>query len=259
MKRKRKVGYGAYKKPRLAGPNAMILANQRVASRAGYRTVARTRGVYGQGEMKYFDSFLSAQAIGEGVTWAAAELDPATLLTLFCPIEGSAINQRIGRKVKVYKIKIRGFITTTAASDQVDILNSPIIRLILVHDMQTNSAQAQAEEVMANPGAATTALNTCVFQNLANFGRFRVLKDKIFRPGVITAVTDGASTSSQGLQQMPFKWNINYKGGMEVQFNATNGGTIADVVNNSWHIIGTKANTNFDTAINYQCRVCYKE
>jgi len=237
----------------------MILAQQRVASRAGYRTVARTRGVYAQGEMKYFDSFLSAAAVAEGTAWTGTELDPATLNTLFCPQEGAAINQRIGRKVKLYKIKIRGFITTAAEPDQADILNAPSVRILLVHDMQTNSTQMQGEEVMATPGGATTALTASVFQNTANFGRFRVLKDKVYRPSIVTAGTDGASTTSQNVSQIPFKYTINYKAGIDVMFNATNGGSVADIVNNSWHVIGTKSNANFVTSISYQCRCCYKE
>lgn len=242
--------------------SAMAIGRRRAsmrAFRAGYGTVARTRGVYGQGEMKYFDSFLSATAIAEGTAWTGTELDPATLLTLFVPIEGSAINQRIGRKVTVKKIKIKGLITTAASPDNVDMLNAPCIRLLLVQDMQTNAAQMQGEEVMATPGGATTALTSLTFQNLANFGRFKVLKDKMLRPSVITAGTDGANTTSQITGQIPFKWNINYPAGCEVQFNAANGGTIADIVNNSWHIIGTKSNANFDTNIHYQCRVCYKD
>lgn len=237
----------------------MAQGNIRRGARPGYPTVARTRGVYGQGEMKYFDSFRSAQDVAEGATWAGTELDPTATNTLFVPQEGSAINQRIGRKVKVFKVKIRGIIQTVIASDQADVLPAPLTRLVLYLDQQTNSTQAQGEDVMATPGAATNALAACVYQNLANFGRFKVLKDKTYQTRMVTAAPDGAATVSVAIPDIPFKWNINYPGGIDVHFNATNGGTVADIVNNSWHIIGIKSSSRFSSELSYQCRVCYKE
>lgn len=81
--------------------------------RSGYATVARTRGVYSKGEMKYFDTERSVTAIPASTDWTATEFPPnvGTPTTLVVPTVGSAINQRIGREIKVYKIKIRGNIT----------------------------------------------------------------------------------------------------------------------------------------------------
>ena len=63
--------------------------------RVGYQPVARTKGVYGAGEMKYFDTDYIA-AVANAVNWTGTEADPAVFLTLCVPTVGAAINQRIG-------------------------------------------------------------------------------------------------------------------------------------------------------------------
>lgn len=226
--------------------------------RSGYATVPRTRGVYGQGEMKYFDSGVSAVAISETTDWAASVIAPTTLLTLFCPTEGSAINQRIGRKVMVHKIKLHGLITMPVLTDQADTLCMPDIRVILVQDMQTNAAQMTGDLLMTSQSANAFVVNTG-FQSLVNFGRFRVLKDKMFRGRDCTTSTDGANTCSIGTADIPFKFTINFKNPVQVRFNATNGGTVADIVDNSFHVVAHKGSTVGAHVMYYTCRVSYKE
>jgi len=49
---------------------------------------------------------------------------------------------------------------------------------------------------------------------------------------------------------------------VKVQFNATNGGTVADIVDNSFHIICASTldvTSNQVPLINYYSRVAYKE
>jgi len=223
------------------------------------QTVARTMGPFAVSESKYFDSFKSAQTIAETTSWAATEADPTTLDTLFVPQEGSDIDNRIGRKVSVYKIALRGVISASLASDQTDTLQNPAVRLILFQDQQSNGVQAQGEELMASPGAATSALTFSTFQNLANLGRFRVLRDKTIRGTITVTGTDGASTTSQRANDIPFKITVKFTKPVVVKFNATNGGTIGDIVDNSFHLLAVKSNADYTTVISYQCRTYYKD
>lgn len=221
--------------------------------------VPRTMGPFAQTESKYFDSFLAATNIQESTDWTGCELNPATLNTLVVPQEGSDINNRIGRKIAIYRLSIRGVIRCAPSPDQADVLSPPAIRLILFIDEQTNGTQVQAETLMAAPGSATVPLCFNTFQNLANLGRFRVLKDKTYRSGVIGVGTDGASTMSQNLPDIPFKWNIRFRKPVVINFNSTNGGTVGDIVDNSFHLIGTKSGTDFTHSIAYECRTAYKD
>lgn len=251
-------GRGTPRRGRYLQPRAAAAARTRY--RARRQLVPRTMGPQAS-ESKYFDSFVDGAAIAEGTAWTGTELDP-TANSLFTPNEGSDIDNRIGRKVSVYKIVIRGSIQSAALPDQADIVGSPACRIILYMDKQTNGTQAQGEEVMASPGAATTALCSSTFQNLANLGRFRVLRDKYYKLGLSTAAPDYAAlpaTSSQNHPHIPFKLTVKFNKPITVKFNATNGGTIGDIVDNSFHLIGTKSGTGFVTTINYQCRTYYKD
>lgn len=232
-------------------------------ARSGYSTVARTRGVYATGEMKYFDSLLTITAITASTNWTGTEYDPnvvpvANMNTLFAPTQGAGINQRIGKACKVYKIKIHGEIQMPAQTNQVVADASNITRIALVQDCQTNSTQAQGEQVFSPPTTATATLATEAFQNIDNFGRFKVLKDKFFVFNSPTLTYDGTNMEQSGMNKR-FQWTIKFKKPIEVRFNNTNGGTVADIVDNSWHIMANTNNSDLAPYLAYQCRVCYKE
>lgn len=207
-------------------------------------------------ERKYFDTDkdLSTVINIAGASWAGCELDPATVNTLFAPVEGNDFNQRQGRKVQVIQIKIKGFLTCAAQADATAADNANYVRLVFYEDTQTNGAQSQAEEVFASGSA--TLNNVCAFQNPANFGRFRVLKDRTFTLQRPSMSYDGVNMEQGGLIT-PFKITHKFKKPVVVSFNAANGGTIADIVNNSWHFIGASSSSGLVPQIAYKCRVTY--
>ncbi|WP_445775590.1 hypothetical protein [Shewanella sp.] len=207
--------------------------------------------------MKYYDTFLNASAITATTTWAGSELDPATILTLCAPVKGTGINNRIGREVNVHKIKIRGMVNVPSQVDQTAKDAAFYARLILVMDTQTNAAQMAGESLMANPGAATANLTVNTFQNLDSLGRYRVLKDKNFTLQNPATSWDGTNIEQNGLVR-PFKWTHTFKTPIKVRFNEANNGDIGDIVDNSFHIIGTIAAAGLAPTLSYQCRVSYK-
>ncbi len=229
-----------------------------ITARRGYTTVARTRGVYATGENKYFDTTKAATSLTASADWTGTEFDPATFLTLFVPVKGSAINERIGRMVKVKKVKVVGMISIAAQANQTVPDSACVVRLALVQDMQTNAAQMQGEQVFAAPGSASALNAVGSFQSLANFGRFRVLKDIKFTLQDPNISWDGTNMEQQG-QARPFKLTYNFKTPQVVHFNATNGGTIADIVDHSWHVVANCSSAELLPAIVYEARVVYCE
>lgn len=241
------------------------------ARRQGYGGVARTQGAAVVGEMKYFDCELAASALAACTTdWVAGTMqDPATTinlgsaavatpLCLFAPTVGAALNQRIGRKVKVMKIKAICTISIGAQAAQSTGDTGTNIRMMLVMDQQTNAAQMTGVQLMNSASTGATTVNS--FQNPNNFGRFRVLKEKRFamsNPNITGSPTTG-DVISDGLKRV-FKMNVNFKVPVEVHFNATNGGTVADIVDNSFHIVIGCDSTALAPALSYYTRVCYKE
>lgn len=220
------------------------------------QSVARTRGALVRNpERKYFDTFLAATSLTNGTTWANSELDPATLLTLFLPRQGPDIDQRIGRKVSLVKLSLRGTLRLVPANNQASLPASTTTRLILYQDMQTNAAQVQGETLMSDPGAADANLCTETFQNTSNFGRFKVWIDKKFNFNGYPVSFDGtANQHDTGGLSMNVKFNLKFKKPIEVQFTATDGGTIADIVNHSFHLIGKNSNASSDVTLQYQVR-----
>lgn len=234
-----------------------------IQKRSGYTTVARTRGVYGRGEMKYFDTeHISAAITVVTTTWPAGTQAPPSnpaCLTLCVPQVGAAINQRIGREIKVYKIRIKGHFTIPAQSAQSASDNATVIRYLLVQDMQTNAAAMTSAQLLADQTNASTTIDT--YQNLSNVGRFKVLKDKtIYFSNANLAGSPTAGDLVQSGMKIPFKCTYNFKRSpVSMRFNATNGGTIADIIDNSFHFLCGTDNIALVPELAYVCRVCYKE
>lgn len=234
-------------------PSAIRFKRRRRRSRATYGTVARTRGVYATGEMKYFYVDLTLAPCIVSADWTGTQIDPPTL-TLFVPIVGAGISQRIGNSVTVYQILMKCYVIAASQVNQLSGDNSCLIRVILFQDLQTNAAQAQGNVIMKNEGAAFE--NVFSFQNVANFGRFKVLRDKIIKLEDPNMVWDGSNIETNGIQKH-FKLNIKFKQPVVIRFNSTNGGTIADIVDNSFHIICLANDASLATKIYYNARFTF--
>jgi len=271
MKRKREnsgsvyAGMPRFKRQALVKP--VYRGPPIIVGRAGYGTVARTRGVYGRGEMKYYDTELGSTAVPSSLDWTATEFDPSTTqeatpvanpLCLFAPIQGAAINQRIGRDARVFKIKIRGFIISHVQTNQTAMDEPAFVRIALVQDMQTNATQAQGEQVFQDPTTNSALIAANTFQALNNFGRFRVLKERTVILQDPNASYDGTNVEVMG-QIRQWKMSIKFRQPVVVRFNSQNGGTVADIIDNSFHILATCTSTNLAPEISYVCRVCFKE
>lgn len=234
-------------------------------------SVARTRGGQVNSEMKYMDSYKDSTAITAITTdWQNSEMDPtgtvnlgsATVgnpLCLCAPTVGAALNNRIGRQIEVRKIKIHGhiYVANQAVQGATDVPSK--IRIVLYQDMQTNAAQSQGEDLLG-PGQAAGQLTINCFQDPKNFGRFRVLKDKMYQISDLNmAGSPGGNDVVQAGKIINWKMNVNFKTPVRVRFNATNVGTVADIVDNSFHIIAGQVNSSYGAQLTYYSRVCYKD
>lgn len=258
---KRKSVYGGYgMQPKKKRRISSYRPSMAPGNRRGYASVPRSRGASVRGEMKYFDTEKVATAIAVcTTTWVAATMaDPAPFNCLCVPTVGAAVNQRIGRDIRVMKIKIRGEFVSGAQAAQAAADNGALIRYMVVQDTQTNSAQMTGAQLMTDGAAAETTINS--YQNLNNFGRFRVLKDKVVAFSNVNVA--GSPTAGDIIQsgfKRPFKCNIKFKVPIKVRFNATNGGTIADIIDHSFHFLVATENANLVASYAYTCRVAYKE
>jgi len=240
-------------------------------TRKGYSSVATSRGAAVTGEMKYFDCDNTGTALTLlTTTWPAGTMiDPLTTINLgsaavanplcLCvPTVGAALNQRVGRKISIHKIKVHGTLSVAPQAAQAVADATTKARIVLVIDQQTNAAQMAGANLFQDASAAASTVNT--FQNPNFFGRFRVLKDKMFSLSNLNLA--GSPTTADVIQagiKVNFKFSVNFKKPLIVHFNATNGGTVADIVDNSIHIVAGADQITYAPALSYYTRCCYKD
>lgn len=226
--------------------------------RSGFGAIGRTPGGAVLGEMKYFDLMNNGTNVPNSQTWAAAIHDPSPADTLCVPVVGAGVNQRIGKEINILKLKIRGQFVYTAKEGNASAVAPVVIRYGIVQDMQTNATQLLASQVMS-PTSGTNNVAPFTFQNIDNFGRFKVLKDKV------CVIQDPNMTGTDVLHDIngktvTFKMTLKFRQPIKVRFNNTNGGTVADIIDNSLHVFAnSNAPTNGTIELRYLSRVCYKE
>lgn len=214
-----------------------------------------------EGETKYYDQFASA-TLGTGAAgaWTGTNVDPAAgVNTLFVPILGTDISNRIGRRVLLKSIKANFDVNIPAlAGTNLGGRDPAVIRLICFMDMQTNGAQATGDMLMGPIGPSAIAEQH--FQNLGNLGRFKILYDKRFTiqdPNI--GSTQAADTYDINGIVVSQKMRVKFRKGIIVNFNATNGGTVADIIDNSIHVICCASSIAMGPVLSYTCRTSYKD
>lgn len=193
----------------------------------------RTGGYLGI-EKKFFDTFYTATALT--AAWAGGECDPAAN-TLFAPTKGTGPSDRDGDHVMIKTIDIRGNVYRGVGSDLADVSIPAYVTVVLVQDKQTNGAQLNAEDVMVD-----TAPKHLSHRNLQYSRRFIVLKSMRISLHDTAAGADGANTMSVTGSGRTFNWRVQCN--IPVDFIG-NAGTVADIGNNSLHIIACTNNTAY--------------
>lgn len=229
--------------------------NQRQMIKPYKLYVPRTPGGQIVSERKYYDTTLNGGTISSVVSnWLGAENDPVNIDTLFAPIQGNDISDREGRNCYVHNITVRGSIKSDDQTAQTLVDANQIFRIILVLDKQTNGAKMEAEDLITSGSGAPSLYD---FQNTANFGRFQILKDRIIEHQPCNIAGNTSGTFWQGSQRKHFKLKHTFNPPLRICFNSTNGGTVSDIVDNSFHIICGKESANIGANLYYQSRVSF--
>lgn len=187
-----------------------------------------TTGWGSRGELKAIDTSLTTADVSS----------TASLLCINPCGQGSDIGQRVGRQIVMKSLQIRGFFNPNGAN------SGDIVFWSVVYDRQPNAALCGWTDVY------TTSAAYPQLRNLNNRKRFKVLGS-----GYITI----PATTSIDAKYIPFEFyrKLNHP----VEFNATNGGTIADITTGSlvWMVRATAALGADDVAFNGSSRVRYSD
>lgn len=171
-------------------------------------------------------------------------------------IQGTDYTNRIGRKIMLKSLYIRGIV----ASDVGVTMTSPAItvaqqaRMIIFCDNQPNGATPAVLDLLNN---ATTVSQL----NLNNRDRFKILVDKTFVLDPIvyntTATQSVAAATNQIRQYKKFK-----KLNMETIYNSGNAGTVGDMNTGALWLfwIGSQAvGVGTDATATWTCRVRFND
>jgi len=233
VKRRGRTAWSAYYSGVSKKRRMTKIATARASIKPG---ITRTGGFYGRynpgpdQEMKFFDTALSFffDATGEV---------PATGQLALIP-QGDTESTRDGRMAYVKSIYIKGFLRHVPAAAATA---STLAHMYLVLDTQANGGPAGVTDVLTS----TTLSGALV--NLANSGRFRILKKWTWAFNASAGVTTAYNNTSKYIQY--FK-----RCDIPMHFNGTSGAIGEIRSNNIFLIAGSNADDD-TVALSGSCRI----
>lgn len=201
-------------------------------------------------ETHYNDCTMSTTATTGGaiptftsVSPTAAAPDNPAVANLVGIKQGTTKNTRIGNKLHLYQIRIKGQVELASQA------NGDVIRVILVQDTQANGATPAISDVLEGNGAGGAATIDS-FQNMDNIDRFRILKDKYVNLNALIGVS---STSNTPIYK---EFKMSHKCRARIDYSSVTG-VVTELKSNNFFIILISAN-GF-AVLNATSRVYWKE
>lgn len=212
----------------------------------------RTAGFLGI-ETKFYDTALANTALVAPTDCSGGEFDPSATSMISTPAVGDSEQNRDGKRIVIKSVYIKGLITVPAFEAQVAPSAGSRAFVALVLDTQSNAAQMNSEDCFKNTGAVAY-LGTSIMRNLLFGTRFRVLKEKTFSLDPQTQATSALNDFSWNGLTRNWEWFVDLKD-LPVNFNAGTTASIANVIDNSLHIIAFATSNAGTPTIAYNARI----
>lgn len=244
--RRRPISRGYYK-PLYLPYKTSRYQKQRGAYRySNYRT-----GGYQNKELKFKD-YVAGHTLLQGAV-PGTECDPTTADSISAIAQGTGPQERVGRVSFIKNVLVQGHINFDNGTTSTEGACYAIIWLVL--DTQTNGAQLSAENVLVDPASVSHTIDT--FQNLEYSDRFKVLKKKVVRSMPPGLTTNSGGTNFYSKHTVPF--SMYHKCNIKQEHSGPTA-TVADMTNNSLHIIAQISRTASATSsIYYSSRVRFTD
>ncbi len=200
----------------------------------------RVSGFYGRfsganAEQKFFDTAL-------GFFFDTTAEVPTSGQLALIP-QGVTESTRVGRKATVRSIQIRGQVTASTAA----IGDYAVMSLVL--DTQCNGAAAAITDVM------TSASLDSAMINLANSGRFKILRTFRLKVAPTASAANGINQYSPGLAAVEFYKKVN----IPIEYSSTTGAITEIRSNNIFLIAGSYRSTDDLLSFSGKCRLRYSD
>lgn len=255
----RGVSYGPGPARRLGLPAAQRqAARQQAASTGGYaavmnvpipRPMRATSSRYFSNPMGFVRNARTMavrtekKVIDVNNTTFSVETTGTQLALLNGCVAGSQNFNRIGRKIQMSSLQIRGAIFLQ------DTTSGPTtVRMLIVYDRQANGAAPTYGDIIKSQnisGTTESAWNS--FVNLDNRDRFEIIRDEFYEIGLVD------TTATQAIATGPVRCHLNEYiklGNREVVYNAGSAGTVGDIQSGSLYVffISNQSNASGATA-----------
>jgi len=224
-------------KARLARARASVRRPISAGRRRALTALANTQTAGFLGiETKFYDTTLSAATIAAATDATGGEYDPSATSMISTPAQGDSEQQRDGKKILIKNVQIKGIVVRPQTEDAVAPPGGDNVFIALIQDLQSNGAQMNSEDCFKNL-AGTAAGATVPLRNLLYSERFRVLKSEMLNMDVPSVSAEGDNLHSAVGVTKCFEWFVPFPEGLPVNFNAGTTASIANVVDNSLHVI----------------------
>lgn len=186
-------------------------------------------------EKKFLDTAKSLTVVAGAGALTGGEYDPSSGCTgcLSCPAQGDTEQARDGKRFVIDSLVLKGYVVDPESASEAAHAASKIFVAVIL-DTQTNGAQLNSEDVFKNLlGTADGVVNP--MKNLLFGKRFRILKSQVWDL-TPTGVTAAGLTAADAVRR-EFDWYIPFKGGLPVNTNAGTTADVANVADNSLHVV----------------------
>lgn len=256
---KRAYGYyhkGRPAKSRKTTTTTVTMPRRRRKSSLYYRRRNfRTAGFLGI-ETKFYDTALASTALPAPTDASGGEFDPTTTSMITTPAVGDGEQNRDGKQIVCKYIELAckigslGLEATTGPAPGIQVF------IALVLDKQTNAAQMNSEDCFKNLTAAANGA-TLPLRNLLFGKRFRILKQVLFHLNIPSLAQNAANDFSWNGFEHCFRWFVPLNN-LRINFNAGTTSSIANVVDNSVHVIAYTNTLTGNPFIMYNARLRFQ-
>jgi len=244
-----------YRAPAGSATGAYVRQKAQRSSRlSASRAIGYSRRTPFPPELKFYDTTLGFTAVAGPTDASGGEMDPSATSMISTPAVGDGEQSRDGKRIIIKNVQIKGVLNKDASEDAGNPNGGAIVTVYLVLDTQSNGAQLNSEDVFKNlSGSAGLAAQP--LRNLLFGPRFRIIKSETFDFNTPTSAEGDNLHSSAGLQRC-FEWF--QKMDMIVNFNAGTTASIANVIDNSLHVIAYASNTSPAITLAYNARIRFE-
>lgn len=197
----------------------------------------RTGGFVGI-ELKFLDLARNAVTPGNNANMTGGTIDNTTVDCLNAMQEGNNQSTRIGRRITMKNIQIRGLVVwNSLLAETVPAIFHPVYIAVVLDTQNNSKAGLSSEEVFTNPGLSLDLISNPL-RNLEYSSRYKVLKwTRVTRQvtGFGVQETPTPDTFPVAGCEVPFTMFINLNN-LQVLYNANNGNS-TDITDNALHLV----------------------